>query len=94
MLPSGLCQYQVVKGCNLYESEISFICLVIPVVSTNIYSHCLCIPSSFNIPITLYDQNILISAWVYNFLELLVKGLDLIVILSRCWYMILFVGDI
>ena len=48
----------------------------------------------FGIPIPLYNQNVLLWCFVYSFLELLVEVVDLTVIMTRCWCINLYDGDI
>ena len=90
----GVCQYLVVKGYKFYKSETSLICLDIAVGSTNLSPFCLCILPNFSIPIPLYSQNVLLWCLVYDFLELLVEVVDLTVIMTRCWCIKLYDGDI
>ena len=42
----------------------------------------------------LYNQNVLLRCLVYGFLELLVEVVDLTVIMTRCWCINLYDGDI
>ena len=51
-------------------------------------------PSYFSIPIPLDNQNVLPWCLVYGFLELLVEVFDLTVIMTRCWCINLYDGDI
>ena len=82
------------KGCRLQKYKTSLISLDIAVGFTNVSQVCLRTLSNFSIPISSHNPNVLFWCLVYGLLELLVYVVDLNVIISRCWCIILYKGDI
>ena len=70
------------------------ICLDIAVGSTNLYPVCLRILPNFSIPIPFVQPECPSLVFGLFFLELLVEVVDLTVIMTRCWCIILYDGDI
>ena len=72
----------------------SLICLDIAVGFINFSPVCLSIRPIFSVPIPLFNQNVLLWCLVYGFLKLLVEVVDQTVIITRCWCINLYDGDI
>ena len=77
-------KHKVVKGGKLQKSESSFICVVVAEGSTNALPVSTSIPAHFCIPVSLYNENVLLRCLINDILSLIIEFFYFVVIVVLC----------